>query len=456
MFFALFPETSFLPRLLRDPQPECRESCLPNEPAFSEESSTERRNLLVLMAHQVLFRIAWIFKTESVLMPAFLDSITSYGWVSGLLPPLNRLGQSVTPLLLSGRLRETPLKSRWLPRTTMLMGIPFVILSVLVAWRPIPDFAMPAAFLILYGLFFATTGTNQTVYNTVQGKLISPHRRGRLMAIAGSIGSPGAILCALVILRPWVRHDPPRFAAIFLFTGGMFIAAGFLARLLTEQPDLPKTDGSQRPHPFRDALRHLRRDRDLRRVCVLSSLVASTMVVFPYYQRLGRSLAGFETGMLMTWVISQNLGAALFSWIAGRIADRRGTRSALRMLTFASLAAPLIPLLLQRLGTAHAYWITFIWLGTVPVTFRMKMNYVLELTRPGRHPIYVSTAALATTPVILLSPLAGLLTSRVGYAVPFCLVSAAGIAAWIMTLRITEPRRTRSSAAPDQAVSAAS
>ena len=402
-----------------------------------------RRNMLSLVAHQVLFRIAWIFKTESVLMPTFLDSITSHSWLSGLLPPVNRLCQSVTPLLLSGRLRDAPLKSRWLPRTTLLMGIPFILLSGLVAWTPAyqPDW-MPWCFLILYAIFFATTGTNQAVYNTVQGKLIVPQHRGRLVAMAAWIGSPAAIAAVLLIMGPWVDRDPPLFSLIFLFTGCAFVAASFCARLLVEQADKPSSTMDRR-RPMRESVHWLRVDPHLRRLCVLSGLVASMMVVFPYYQRLGRSMPGYHNQMLMTWVICQNLGAALFSWVAGRIADARGTRSALRALTVAAVFCPIVPLLLWQTGSAGNYWVTFVWLGAVPVAFRMKMNYVLELTIPSRHPVYLSTAALATTPVIILSPVAGMMVSRVGYAVPFCLASAAALGAWLMTLRIIEPRTER-------------
>ncbi len=403
-------------------------------------TATERRNAIVLIAHQVLFRVAWIFKTESVLMPTFLDSISSSAWMSGLLPPINRLSQSVTPLLMSNRLRDTPLKSRWLPRTTFLMGVPFLVLSGLVAWSP--DFLsgwMSICFLTLYGVFFAVTGTNQAVYNTVQGKLITPNRRGRLVAIAGYLGSPTAVVAVILVMRPWVDQDPPLYAAIFLFTGCAFIAASCCARLLLEEPDSVESPTSQ-VRPLTESLRCLKQDRHLRRLCLLSSLVASTMVVFPYYQRLGHSLDGYENSMLMTWVICQNVGAALFSWVAGRVADARGTRSALRLLTFGSVLCPVIPLVLSQHGSVEWYWITFLWLGTVPVTFRMKMNYVLELTVRSQHPVYISTAALATTPVIFLSPLAGVMVSRMGYYPPFLLVSIAAIAAWVMTLVIVEPR----------------
>ncbi len=413
-------------------------------------TATEKHNTITLILHQVLFRVAWIFKTESVVMPAFLDSITSAGWVSGLLPPINRLGQSVMPLLLSGHLRDTPLKSRWLPRTTLLMGLPFIALSGMLFWSPAgSEQWMPMVFLCLYAMFFATTGTNQAVYNTVQGKLITANRRGRLVAIAGYVGSPMAIVAVLFVMRPWVNQSPPLFGAIFLFTGCAFGTASFCARFLIEEPDsLAST--KQHRQPFNEALHCLREDRHLRRLCLLSGLIACTMIVFPYYQRLGRGLPGYEGRMLMTWIVCQNLGAATFSWIAGRIADARGTRSALRMLTLAAVLSPLIPLLLREAETANWYWISFLWLGTVPVTFRMKINYVLELTEPSRHPIYISTVAFCTTPVIFLSPLAGVLISKVGYAVPFTLVSAAAVAAWTMTFFIVEPRSAYFSAASDK------
>ena len=151
-------------------------------PPAETGTATEKHNTITLILHQVLFRVAWIFKTESVVMPAFLDSITSAGWVSGLLPPINRLGQSVMPLLLSGHLRDTPLKSRWLPRTTLLMGLPFIALSGMLFWSPAASEQwMPMVFLCLYAVFFATTGTNLFVHRmrVCYGQLLCSvsHRR---------------------------------------------------------------------------------------------------------------------------------------------------------------------------------------------------------------------------------------------------------------------------------------
>ncbi|MFZ9090828.1 MAG: hypothetical protein ACO3FE_12130, partial [Planctomycetaceae bacterium] len=157
----------------------------------SEEIRThERRNLLVLLINQSLFRMAWIFKTESVIIPAFLDTISGSGALRGLLPLLNRLGQSIAPLLMAPGLRATPVKSIWLGRTTFLMGIPFLFFgaSVKISGADLPE-SYAIVFLLAYVVFFGLHGVNEMSAGTVLGKLIPPARRGRLQAAAAILGT---------------------------------------------------------------------------------------------------------------------------------------------------------------------------------------------------------------------------------------------------------------------------
>ena len=96
------------------------------EPAVTRD---EPRNIAALALNAVLIRIGWIFKTESVIIPAFVDSVAGAGWLRGLLPILNRLGQSVPPFLLSRRLKITPLKKRAMLLATVGMALPFLALA---------------------------------------------------------------------------------------------------------------------------------------------------------------------------------------------------------------------------------------------------------------------------------------------------------------------------------------
>ena len=71
-----------------------------------EAAAEEPRNAAALAGNFVIGRIGWIFKTESVIVPAFVDAVAGPGWIRGLLPILNRLAQSMPPFLFARRVKN--------------------------------------------------------------------------------------------------------------------------------------------------------------------------------------------------------------------------------------------------------------------------------------------------------------------------------------------------------------
>ena len=110
----------------------------------SERSRADNlgQNFLVMVAYQVVMRVGWIFKTESIIMPAVLDSIGGPGWLRGCLPLLNRLGQSVPPVLVHRQIRNLRLKKAGVFVASLIMGACFLLLSWLVHVR---TFELPLA-----------------------------------------------------------------------------------------------------------------------------------------------------------------------------------------------------------------------------------------------------------------------------------------------------------------------
>ena len=88
-----------------------------------------RKNFLNITVYQILLRVGWIFKTESAIIPAALDSIGASGWIRGCLPMLNRIGQSLPPLLAWPFIKSARRQKRWLMCTTLLMGLLFCLLG---------------------------------------------------------------------------------------------------------------------------------------------------------------------------------------------------------------------------------------------------------------------------------------------------------------------------------------
>ena len=57
-------------------------------------------------------------------MPTVLDQVAGAGWIRGLLPILNRFGQSVPPVFAAAALQRLRHKKRALATLPLLMSLP--------------------------------------------------------------------------------------------------------------------------------------------------------------------------------------------------------------------------------------------------------------------------------------------------------------------------------------------
>ncbi len=422
----------------------------------------EPHNLLALSAYSVLLRFAWIFKTESVIIPAFLDSIAGAGWLRGCLPVLNRFGQSMPPIFFARRLRAAPVKKWSLLGTSAGLGLSMIAVAAM--WMLTGDKQqawLPPLFLLLYLFFFAANGLNQQVFGTLQGKLIRPDRRGELLGLSGIGGSVTSIIGAWFLLQYWLSLPDRGFGYIFGFSGLGFLVAGATCFFVKEPPDVghvfnvPAQEGSDSdghvenvPHAdggLHASFRLVRDDRDFRRLAIVAMLFISIQLLFPHFQALGQQhVAPDQIGFqLMLWVIAQNAAVGLFSWISGKLADRFGNRLSLQLQVFGTASVPLLALLFTSgiggWGPKH-FWITFFFLGLTPVTIKTLTNYALELTEPARHPLYVATLHASLAVPFIFSPLVGWLVDMLGFESVLLGVSGTILLGGLASFWLIEPR----------------
>lgn len=397
-----------------------------------------------MVLYHTCMRVGWIFKTESIIMPAVVDAITGQlAWVRGMLPLLNRFGQSVPPLLAAHRIKGTRQK-KWAQTVfTLLMAGCFLTLSAV--WFFKDHFAawvLPTVFLSCYFLFFGATGVNMLTFNTLQGKLIKATHRGRLLLCANLVGASAAILCAILFMPDWLGASDGDFKMLFGFTALCFVGAAALASFLSEPADDVKTVARPVAKIFSDAWRLIRFDATFQLLAVVASLFGASMMLFPHYQKLGFDALGFSRWELVVWVVIQNGGTAIFSVVIGPIADRFGNRLVLHLLLLGVASAPVTALVLAAIGNAAAdyYVVVFLLVGMTPVTLRTLNNYALELVKPEEHPRYLSSLSLCIGAPVLLSPILGLFVGWVGFTAPFCLIIALLVTAWLLSFRLPEPR----------------
>jgi len=407
----------------------------------------EAHNFWILVIYQVVLRAGWIFKTESVVMPHAADALDPTGLARGWLPLLNRLGQSVPPVLAARRVKNLPNKQWAFMLTTASMTLCFLGLTSLWLIPGAAGHSLSAVmYLVLYACFFAAIGVNQLTYNTIQGKLIRPTRRGRLLMIADFVGASAAVVCAATLLLRWLHDKTADYAAIFGFTTCLFAAASAMSWLLKEQPDDHYEPYRGRGHVFRAAWQTLKDDRNFRRLAIVSALFSTTLILFPHYQAVANQQLGLGTRWLVWFVVAQNAGTALFSVITGPIADARGNRLVLRIVTLLIIAGPLAAL-------AALYWpamgrtafpLVFLFVGLTPVAQKTFNNFALEITEPQHHPRYLSTLSLSMAAPILASPLVSPLIHVVGFEAVYLGVVCLLFTGWLLSFGLVEPRAENS------------
>lgn len=424
---------------LRDPRAESPPDARWPEAVLRDEP----RNMAAMALSQMLMRTGWIFKTESVIVPAFLDSIAGAGWLRGLLPVLNRLGQSLAPFLLARRLKLVRRKKYALLAAALAMSGPFLLLAwTLQVLGPARRGWYPVAFLALYTVFFAATGLNMLSTGTLSGKLIRSHRRGRFLAIGTMGGTLPACLCAWYLLPGWLS-EAGGYAKIFGFAGALFAVSAFAALWVREPPDRLEEPAVSLTDQLRGAWQILARDRNYRLLVIVSALFTTSLILLPHYQALGRERLALEGQNLMSWVVWQNVAVGLASVVMGPVADRYGNRLSLRIVIFASAAVPPFALgltyLPPALGRELFTWV-FVGIGITPIAFRLATNYVLEIAPSEDHPRYLSLQQVCTAAVILSSPIFGLLVDVAGFEGVFLAVTGLVLVAGVMTYRLVEPR----------------
>jgi hypothetical protein len=437
--------------------------CPPNQPVSPQPSSpsdesqyrlsrtateNEARNLVVMTFYQVMLRTGWIFKTESIVMPAVLDTITGGGSFGGLLrgclPVLNRIGHSIPPLLFSRQLKLLPQKRRAVMACALCMAAVFAVLSGMwwitgtrVLWW------MPVVFLACYLSFFVATGIHNLALGTLQGKLIHATRRGRLLLASNVIGAVCAISAVALLMPHWLTPQGGQFDRIFGFTAICFASGSFILLLVVEPSDDYREANQGVRHLFALSLRIVRSDRDFRRLACVAVAFGSSLVLFPHYQALGRSdRLGLSFDNLMIWLIIQNIGTAVFSLVAGPVADRRGNRLVMQLVLIGIAAMPLTALALSysRVWGPTLYPLVFLFIGLTPVGFKTINNYVLEISNAEDHPRYLSTLGIFLALPLLLSPVMGWIVETINFETVFIAVSCTVFMGFLLTFRLREPR----------------
>ena len=413
---------------------------------FKESYPSEKRNLIVFALNQILMRLGWMFKAESVVIPAFIEVYTSSGTIRGLLPLILRIGQSLPQFLVAQRVARMPTKRGFFVFTAFSFAIPWFILSAALSLTRWSANVVVAVFLVLCTLHWLAVGCHHLANGTLQGKLISPEKRGRLLAYSNVIGCTLSIGVAFYLLPRWLAADTPRYALLFGATAISFGVAASVSFWFKELPSQP--EGTAPFFKFLgEALLSLRYDSDFRRFAIVILLFYSIWPLFPHYTVFGQRTLGLAPSGFVTLIIAQNAANAMGAGIMGNIADRSGNRFVLRILILISAFMPLLAVGISRMPSgAQFYWIIFALMGCTPVSARIVTNYTLEIAPQEKHPQYLGVMSLFQAIPLFVSPLIGMLIEEFAFEPVFIGGGVLVLLGFALTFRLAEPRFNQDSA----------
>ena len=422
-----------------------------NEPrhnAYHEAIARQvHRNWLLEILSNLLLRLGWILKNETVVVAGFIHHLTKSPLALSIQPIIGRIGPNLPQLFIAGRVGALRRKKPFLIASMLAYALCWGALAVIIF--TVPGLSSGALLIIVFGvylLFRLIQGCTALSRKTLEGKLIPPERRGRIIALGAPVFGAASLLAAPLLSRviggEWLSF-PLNYALLFAVGSGFFLLAVGTTSLLREPAHPGEQRGLRAGEVVRAAARLLVTDRNYLRLVVATNLVSFTFFLNPHYRAFGAEVLGVEEWLFGYCLPAQYVAQAAGFFLIGHWADRRGNRWALCLT--ASLA-PLVPLTAITLWWAdlpRVYFLLYGLVGLMPMVMRLTPNYILEIAPPEKHALYLAANNTIRMVGALLSLVVGWAIARLTHVPVFLLMAGVtGFGAWLLR-GLSEPRERR-------------
>ncbi|SFE46844.1 Major Facilitator Superfamily protein [Sulfitobacter brevis] len=236
-------------------------------------------------------------------------------------------------------------------------------------------------------------------YKDILGKTVGKARRGSVTGLAGSVGSVGVLIFAVILMSGMMQSRGVVVIALLL-AACLWGGAALLFSTLEEEPSRAE---SRSPASF--AI--LKGNGPLQRFIVTRGLLVSTALAPPYLVVLAGQGGEGTLGRLGALVLASSLSSLVSSYVWGRLSDR-SSRRVLILTGLVGAAALAGALALWALGLATTLWAMPLVLFVLVVAYhgvrQGRSTYLVDMAPPDQRAAY---AAVANTVIGVLLLVAG-------------------------------------------------
>jgi len=419
-----------------------------------------RRNVLAYIGDYLFFGAGMSVASQATVLPSLVRALSGSALLVGLVATLATGGWLIPQFFVANVIAGRPrLKSAVLvPAVTGRLL--FVLLPpALLLLAPRHPGAALAVFFVIHGVFWLLDGVCSVSWLDLMGRLLTPPERVRMMSVgmagSGVLGIGVGIVVTVVLSSPRLAF-PTNYALLFALGSVSFALSAVSFGMIRETP----LHTGQQPLPwgayFRRVFGVIRGDHDLRRVVLAQLAFGAWGLALPFYVLFGIDRLGFGPSTIGVFTSSQVIGGIVGALGMGRLAERRGSRSVMRLwgvfaiLTpLGALAFPAIARLVSPTALPYLYAVLFVVGGAQSnATMTGFVAWVLEYAPASERPMYVGFANAMSGPSLVMPLLGGLLLPVAGYPALFVPAAAVPVAGLLLLVRAVEPRHRQAPEPP--------
>ncbi len=422
-----------------------RESATTAQPSIHDrvmhqrEAKNLRRNFWFLVANGATMHSAMTFVSSDLVLPAFVQTLTTSSVMVGLAGALIRIGWAWPQVFISRIVEPMPRKMRFFAYAGTCRTLVWMLVGVFTMWMGTdrPDLLLPV-FMICYAVATSFMGITSVPWMDIIGKAVPASDRARMFAfrrLAGSITSMAAgVAIGYILSERSGLVFPDNYGLLFILSGaGTGLSVAVFA--LIDEP--VKQDAERRlslgAH-LRSGVKLLKDDANYRRLCVLQFLWAFSMMGSPFYVpfaiqdlEMDVTFVGFFVAVTQFSSISSNV---VWAWIG----QKKGNHALLAVGTYflgVSILVPLTVAWVPRMavdptalvGLSYPfdariayYALTFVFSGFAQSgMYTGRMTYILDIAPEDRRPTYTNFMNAFVLPQGVLPIFAGALVALISY-----------------------------------------
>lgn len=283
---------------------------------------------------------AMTFVSSDLVLPAFVQTLSTSSIMVGLASALMRIGWSWPQIFISRVVEPLPGKMPVFVVAGTARTALWIAVGVLAMWlgaeRPL---TLLVVFMVVYGLATSCMGITNVPWMDIIGKSVPASDRAGMFAVRRLAGGATAVVSGALI--SWILSErsgltfPNNYAILFILSGvGTGLSVAAFARI--REPIQQKKRGKTLPigEYLKVGIKLLKEDLNYRRLCILQFLWAFSMMAAPFFVPYALTDLEMDESVVGIFVIVMQVSSIFSNVLWAWVGKKKGNHALLSMGTW--------------------------------------------------------------------------------------------------------------------------